>query len=152
MCFIVLYGRVVFTLRIRGNPGSAVKSDVINSASTTLLKMAIAVTSVFAVAIGYAQCYFTLVFTDIIEHVIDSPLEKAAIVLNTCNCVANPFVYVLMLPAFRRILKKTFRCMFVGQKSNVNSSKRVQMTGQSRSDPKHDTGRRTTQTSTKTIA
>ena len=66
MCFIVLYGRVEFTLRIRGNPGSSVQSDVINSASTTLLKMAVAVTSVFAVAIGYAQCYFTVVFTGII--------------------------------------------------------------------------------------
>ena len=147
MSFIILYGRVVFTLRIRGISGSAVQSDVINAASITLLKMAIAVTSVFAVTIGYAQCYFTLVFTDIIEHVIDSPVQKAAIVLNTCNVVANPFLYVFILPAFRRSMKKTFRCMFGGQTSNVDSSKTVEMTGQSRSDPNRDTGSRTTQTS-----
>ena len=108
MCFIVLYGRTVFTLRSRNLHGSGGQSDVIDAASALLLRMAIAVTSVFAVAIGYDQCYFTLVFTQTIPYVVDSPQERAAIVLNTCNVVANPFIYGFMLPAFRRSLKRPF--------------------------------------------
>ena len=121
VCFVVLYGRIVYTLRIGKRQGSAGQSDVIDAASATLLRMAIVVTSVFAVAIGYAQWYFTLVFTDTIPFGFKSPQERAAIVLNTCNVVANPFVYGFMLPAFRRSLKKTFGCVFVWQKYAVDS-------------------------------
>ena len=122
VCFLVLYGRIVYTLRNRKRQGSAGQADVFDAASATLLRMAIAVTSVFAVAIGYAQWYFTLVFTETIAYGARSPQERAAIVLNTCNVVANPFVYGFMLPAFRRSLKKTFGCVFVWQKCNVDST------------------------------
>ena len=122
VCFVVLYGRIVYTLRSRKRQVSAGQADVIDAASATLLGMAIAVTSVFAVAIGYAQWYFTLVFTDTIPYGFKSPQERAAIVLNTCNVVANPFVYGFMLPAFRRSLKKTFGCVFVWRKCNVVST------------------------------
>ena len=118
ICFIVLYSRIVFTLRSRNRQGSGIQSDVIDAASATLLRMAIAVTSVFVVAIGYAQCYFTLVYTSVIPYVLDSPQERAAIVLNTCNVVANPFIYGFMLPAFRRSLKKTF-CVVCSPDRNV---------------------------------
>ncbi|KAK2189931.1 hypothetical protein NP493_93g03010 [Ridgeia piscesae] len=97
-------------------------------------------TSVFAVAIGYAQWYFTLVFTDTIPYGFVSPQERAAIVLNTCNVVANPFVYGFMLPAFRRSLKKTFGCVFVWQKYDVNSSTTVEMTSQTSCDTGSDSG------------
>ena len=111
VCFNVLYSRIIFALRSRNNP----QSDIIDAASVILLRMAIAVTAVFAGAIGYAQCYFTLVYTGVIPYVINSPQETAAIVLNTCNVVANPFVYGFMLPAFRRSLKDTFHFLLVWQ-------------------------------------
>ena len=140
VCFVVLYGRIVYTLRSRKCQGSAGQADVFDAASATLLRMAIAVTSVFAVAIGYAQWYFTLVFTDTIPYGFVSPQERAAIVLNTCNVVANPLVYGLMLPAFRRSLKKTFGCVFVWQKYGVDSSTTVEMTPQRSSDTGDEPG------------
>ena len=134
VCFLFLYGRIVYTLRGRKRQGSAGQADVFDAASATLLRMAIAVTSVFAVAIGYAQWYFTLVFTETIAYGVLSPQERAAIFLNTCNVVANPFVYGFMLPAFRRSLKKTFGCVFVWQKYVVDSSTTVEMTPQTSRD------------------
>ena len=140
VCFLVLYGRIVYTLRSRKRQASAGQADVFDAASATLLRMAIAVTSVFAVAIGYAQWYFTLVFTSTVSNGFVSPQERAAIVLNTCNVVANPFVYGFMLPAFRRSLKKTFGCVFVWQKYVVESSTTVEMTSQTSCDTGDDPG------------
>ena len=111
VCFIVLYGRIIFALRSRND----LQSDVIDATIVILLRMAIAVTAVFAGAIGYAQCYFTLVYTGVIPDVINSTHQRAAIVLNTCNVVANPFVYGFMLPAFRRSLKDTFHVLLAWQ-------------------------------------
>ena len=130
VCFVVLYGRIMYTLRSRKRQGSAGQAAVFEAASATRLRMAIAVTSVFAVAIGYAQCYFSLAFTGTIPSVFVSPQERAAIVLNTCNIVANPFVYGFMLPAFRRSLKKTFGCVFVWPKYCADLSATVEMTPQ----------------------
>ena len=144
MCFVVLYGRIVYTLRSRKRQGSAGRQTyVFKAASATLLRMAIAVTSVFAVAIGYAQWYFTLVSTGTIPRWFVSPEAKAAIVLNTCNVVANPFVYSFMLPAFRRSLKKTFHCVFVWRKYCVDLSTRVEMTPQIRRDTVNEPGSNT---------
>ena len=140
VCFVVLYGRIVYTLRSRKRQGSAGQAAVFEAASATLLRMAIAVTSVFAVAIGYAQLYFTLVFTDTIPFGVKSPQERAAIIVNTCNVVANPFVYGFMLPLFRRSLKKTFGCVFVWQKYGVDSSTTVEMTPQTSRDNVVDPG------------
>ena len=137
VCFVFLYGRIVYTLRSRKGQGSAGQA-VFDAASATLLRMAIGVTSVFAVAIGYAQWYFTLVFTDTIRFGFVSPQERAAVVLNTCNVVANPFVYGFMLPAFCRSLKKTFGCVFVWQIYGVDSSTTVEMTPQTRRDTGDD--------------
>ena len=134
LCFIVLYSGIVLNLRSKNKSASRGQSDVIDDASGIILRMAITVTSVFAVAIGYARCYFTLSFTGIIRVVVYSPEKNAAIVLNTCYFVANPFVYGLMLPAFRRSLKKTFGCSFLWQKCSMKSSTTVQMTPQTRLD------------------
>ena len=131
LCFIVLYSGVVRNLRSKKQAASRGQSD---AASGIILRMAITVMSVFAVAIGYAQCYFALSFTGIIRVVVYSPEKNAAIVLNTCNFVANPFVYGLMLPAFRRSLKKTFGCACLWQKCSTKSSTTEQMTPQSRLD------------------
>ena len=150
VCFVVLYSRIVYTLRIGKRQGSAGQAVVFDAASATLLRMGIAVTSVFAFAIGYAQWYFTLVFTDTIPHGFKSPQERAAIVLNTCNVVANPFVYGFMLPAFRRSLKKTFGCAFVWQKYGVGSSTTVEMTPQTRRDTGDDAGSSTKDVSVNT--
>ena len=103
VCFVVLYGRIVFTLRSRKCQRSAGQCDIIDAASANLLRMAIAVTSVFAVAIGYKQCYFTLVFTGVIPYRPVAPQERTAIFLNTCNVVANPFLYGLMRPRFAAV-------------------------------------------------
>ena len=140
VCFVFLYGRIVYTLRSRKRQRSAGQADVIDAASATLLRMAIAVTSVFALAIGYAQWYFTMVSTGTIPHWFVSPEERAAIVLNTCNVVANPFVYGFMLPAFRRSLKKTFGCVFAWQKYGVDSSTTVEMTPQTSRDTGEEAG------------
>ena len=145
VCLVFLYGRIVYTLRSRKRQGSAGQADVIDAASATLLRMAIAVTSVFAVAIGYAQCYFILISTGTIPDVFVSPQEKAATLLNTCNVVANPFVYGFMLPAFRRSLKKTFGCACVWPISTT-----VEMTPQIRRDTGDDPGSSTKDVSVNT--
>ena len=42
-------------------------------------------------------------------YIINSPVQKIGLLLSAFNSVANPFVYVLLMPAFRDSLRKTFR-------------------------------------------
>ena len=83
-------------------------SCVIDDANTLMTKTGVAVTVIFVLTIGYDIIYYTLGKTGLAVYIINSPVQMIGLLLSAFNSVANPFVYVLLMPAFRDSLRKTF--------------------------------------------
>lgn len=107
---LVLYGRVVLKLRRRSRSTTMQHSTVINAANASLLRTAVVVTSVFAVTIGIDRIYYVCGYIGGAKYVMGTPAQKASMLVTAFNSVANPFIYGLMMPAFRLSVKRTFRC------------------------------------------
>ena len=98
-------------------------SNVIDDANSLMTKTGVAVTVIFVLTIGYDVIYYMLGAIGVVVFILNSPLQKIGVLLSAFNSVANPFVYVVLMPAFRDSLRKTFhlptlRCA-VGNKSAV---------------------------------
>lgn len=107
--FIILYGRVItaFQSRKKSDMGA---SRVIDKATTELTKTAITVTVIFFITIGTHYWNYMLGYTNVIEYVINSPVQMITTLLSVVNSAANPFVYGLLVPAYRQSVKSTL-CM-----------------------------------------
>ena len=112
LLFIVAYGAVIYTLRKRGKSKEMVQSKVIEKASTELTKTAIIVTMIFMVAMAVAYWYYLLGNAGVIAFSLEGPVNHLGLWLITFNSSANPFVYALVMPAYRESIKRTFfgRC------------------------------------------
>ena len=83
-------------------------SNVIDVANSMMTKTGVAVTVIFVLTIGYDVIYYMLGAIGVVVFVLNSPVQKIGLLLSAFNSVANPFVYVLLMPAFRDSLRKTF--------------------------------------------
>ena len=50
-------------------------------------------------------------YTGVTEYKVNSPIQKVAVLFATCNSVANPFVYALLMPAYRKSVMLTLCCL-----------------------------------------
>ena len=86
-------------------------SKVIDKASTELTKTAIIMTAIFIVALGYDLWYYMLGYVGVVRYVFNSAEQKVAVWLSSFNSAANPFVYGMLVPAYRKSIQKTFHCI-----------------------------------------
>ena len=105
--FVVFYGRVIRSFRKRQSQQMAA-SRVIDKATNELTKTAIVVTVVFLISFGYDLWYYLLGYTGLVDYVINSPLQKIGIWFSVFNSCANPFIYVALMPSYRRAVRLTF--------------------------------------------
>ena len=126
---IIFYSfrRILLTLRERLNSSTLPCSNVIDAANSLMTKTGVAVTAIFVVTIGYDAIYHMLGSIGVVVFVLNSPVQKIGILLAAFNSVANPFVYVLLMPAFRDSIGKTFhlptlRCAVVNKSAVVDIS------------------------------
>ena len=54
---------------------------------------------------------------------MNSPMQKVAVLFAVCNSVSNPFVYALLMPAYRKSVMLTFGCQTKKKKDETNVSK-----------------------------
>ena len=104
----LLYGLVIHRLNVRIRETKLGPSRIIDRASTELTKTAIAVTAIFIVTIGYDLHYYLLGYTGVAVYELGTPLQKVGVFLSNLNSVANPFVYALLMPMYRRAVRNTF--------------------------------------------
>ena len=83
-------------------------SSVIDEMNTLMTKIGVTVTAIFVLTMGYSCVHSSLNKAGIVEYIINSPVQKIGMLLSAFNSVANPFVYVLLMPAFRESFRKTF--------------------------------------------
>ena len=107
---IAMYSRILYALRQRKQNMEMAGSAVIDSASNSMTKAAIALTLTFIVSIGFDAWYFMLGSTGVVAYVFNSPVQKISVFLSAFNSCVNPCVYAVLMPAYRKSLKKTFCC------------------------------------------
>ena len=108
--FLFLYGSVVQTFYKRKKAENLASSRIIDKASSELTKTAITVTIIFCITMSFEQWYYVLASTGVLVFNINGILQKVGLWVMSFNSAANPFVYALLIPLYRRSVVKTFCC------------------------------------------
>ena len=107
--FLLMYGRIILQLRRhRIAIAAAMPSQVIAKSTIHVTKCAITVTAIFAVTISYHAIYYCLSNVGVISFDLGGPVQLVGMFMIVCNSVANPFIYAIFMPGFRRSLLTTF--------------------------------------------
>ncbi|KAI0213427.1 hypothetical protein LSAT2_001543 [Lamellibrachia satsuma] len=106
--FLLLYGRTVLQLQHhRKAIASAIQSQTLTKSTIRVTKCAITVTVIFAATISYDSIYFCLGNVGVTSYDLGAPVQLAGILMTVCNSLANPFMYAIFMPTFRRSLYST---------------------------------------------
>ena len=122
MMSIILYSKILRALRESKLLDKRTKNITTDRASSQLTKTSITVTVLFIIFIGidsisYVFLNFNIVFIDVYLLI--------AVLFFTClNSFCNPFVYVILMPYFRKSLRSTFSCFCI--KSDTKSTPKAQ--------------------------
>ena len=103
----IRFRRILMVFRERKRSSIVPFSSVIDEMNTLMTKIGVTVTVTFVLTMGFVHS--SLNKAGIVEYILNSPVQKIGMLLSAFNFVANPFVYVLLMPAFRDSLRKTFR-------------------------------------------
>ena len=105
---IVLYSKILKALRESKLLDKSTKSITTDRASSQLTKTAITVTVLFTNFIGIDSIAYVFLTFNIV--VIDLYLLITVLLCTCFNSFCNPFVYVILMPYFRKSLRSTFSC------------------------------------------
>ena len=106
--FVALYSRTILQLhRQRTAIASAIQSHTLTRSTVRVTKCAITVTAIFIVTISYDSIYFFLGNVGVTSYDLGSAVQLVGVLLTVCNSLANPFMYIVFMPGFRRSLKAT---------------------------------------------
>ena len=110
--FCILYGRIIVTLMRLKRDFNHSSSFLINSAAKHMTKTAMTVTVIFILSMSWDFWYYLLGRAGLVSYVKNTLLQMIGLWLSSLNSVANPFVYMLLLPAFRKLAISTMcHCM-----------------------------------------
>ena len=117
-------------LAFRERLKSSTCSSVIDDANTLMTKTGVAVTVIFVSSVGYNITHQCLGKIGAVAYVLNAPMQRVGMLLAAFNSVANPFVYVFLVPAFRDSLRKTFhlpslRCHVFNKSVAIEGSRSV---------------------------
>ena len=124
--FITLYSKIISNLRQRQlmnletTLGVSQRSRIIDIAEQQLTRTAIAVAIVFTLSLSWDSWFYLLGFAGIVKYDFNTQVQIVGVFLATFNSCANPFIYSVSMPIFRKSLRKTFLC---GDGINVYDSK-----------------------------
>ena len=112
ICFCVFYSKILRRLHQARKLRKEQRTDqtTFSAASREFVKTAITVTVIFVIAMGFEGFYYVLGNTNVTTYVFNSPTQKVSVLFATFNSVANPFVYAILLPTFRRNIQKAMSC------------------------------------------
>ena len=122
LAYIVMYSRIVYTLQMRKKNTELAESRIIEVASDSMTKAAIALTLIFFFSLGFDSWYYTLGYTGVVFYDMESPIQQTGVFLAVFNSCVNPCVYAVLMPAYRKSLKKTFCCGKDGKQETSNVS------------------------------
>lgn len=108
LLFIMLYGAVMVSLHRRRSNTKLGQSNIIDKASAQFTRTAILVTAFFIFSLSFDSFYYILGTVGVTQYIHNSGIQRVALFFTCMNSVANPFLYVLSMPAFRASLLQLF--------------------------------------------
>ena len=103
-----LYYRIIQVLRKRSS--GLGHSRVISKATADITKTAAVVTIIVFIAISYDVNLFVLGYFGLADYVMGTPQQQVGVLLANINSSANPFVYLILMPAYKRNVMSAFDC------------------------------------------
>ena len=125
----IAFRRILMSFRKRLNSSTMPSSRVLDNANSFMTKNGVAVTVIFILTMGYSIIYYVLGNVGVASYVVNTPAQKIEVLLSTLNSVANPFVYILLMPAFRSSLRKTFHVPRLRCEIHCNMNASTEHTG-----------------------
>ena len=116
---VALYGKTIYTLRMRCSQSQLGSSQVIEHASKQITKTGFVVTIIYVLTMGYDLNYYALSDIGVIVYELGAPIQAAGVFLSATNSVANPFVYALLLPIFRQGIRAMVCCRRATQTTDL---------------------------------
>ena len=115
----IVYTRIILTLK-RRQPDRLGNSRVISNATNGLTKTAIITTLIQLIASGYASTLYLINrFGVDIYNGADSTLQLGVLIA-TINSSANPFIYIMLMPVYKRNFLSTFcKCKILHDQGGV---------------------------------
>ena len=105
--FIALYSKTLLTLRQKREANQ--ESHILKLADQQMTRTAIAVAVVFIISLSWDAIGSVIGYAGYFCYMPHTPASDIGVFMAALNSCANPFIYALFLPAFRRSLKGTFR-------------------------------------------
>ena len=106
--FVILYGRIVLQLhRHQTAINSNIQSETLTVPVIRVTKCVIAVTVIFIVSMSFQGIYYCFGSVGVITFDFRGPMHLFGIIMTLCNSFANPFLYAIFMPAFRRSIRAT---------------------------------------------
>ena len=107
--FLVLYGYIVSRLRRQSLAvvASTAQSQARTKSTVRVTRCAITVTVVFMASLGYDSIHFCLGSVGVTVYDFGVLVHLIGLLLTVVNSLANPFVYFVFMPAFRRSMRTT---------------------------------------------
>ena len=103
------YGRIVLQLRRHLVTVTSVsQSKAISKSTMRVTKCAITVTVIFIVTSSYPSIVFFITMLGLVSIDFGGPVTLFGMMLIVLNSFANPFLYIVYMPSFRRSLRATF--------------------------------------------
>ena len=119
---VVLYGRIIKQLRRHIKAVAAVaQTTAITKSTIRVTKCALTVTAIFVATISYHSIYFFISNVGIINFDFAGPVQLLGMLLVVGNSFANPFIYAIYMPSFRRSVLLTFCRRKVGQEGSTTT-------------------------------
>ena len=106
--FAALYSKTLLTLRQKREANQ--ESIILKKADEQMTRTVIAVAVVFIISISWDAWGSILGYAGLFCYMPHYPASDIGVFMAALNSCANPFIYALFLPAFRRSLQRTFRC------------------------------------------
>ena len=104
----ILYSKILNALRRSKSLPKSSNDNTIDRASTQLTKTAFTVTVLFIILIGVDAMANVLKVFGVIDY--DRNVLFVVLCVTTLNSIVNPFVYVILMPFFRRNLRRALFC------------------------------------------
>lgn len=115
--FVGLYGRVMMVMsRSQGESSSSKRT------MRRLTFSCMVITVIFIVSMSYDNIYYVASILWNASYEINSVKQKLGVLLVVVNSCANPFVFFLSMPVFRRTIRQFFPCGSRVQPECSNSS------------------------------
>ena len=115
----ILYVCILRTLQRSMKLEKHSQNKTVSMASIQLTKMALTVTVLFVICVGINTISYFLITIGTTYYIY--VLHTISISCVTINSMANPFIYVITMPFFKKYLKKAF-CLSLGKRERTSIS------------------------------